>query len=119
MAVRNTNTERQPHHSCSSPPMIGATAGATAKSNITDDMARCAPGPACTSRITALPIVMPPLAVSPCITLKASSAAKLGARAQPIDATTYPSSETVATRRRPKLSESGPQSRVVAAKASR
>ena len=80
------NTARQPSSACTQPPMMGAAAGPRPKIIVIMLMSRCASAPWKLSRTMARPMICPPPATSPCTARNASSVAKFGAAAQPIDA---------------------------------
>ena len=102
----------------SSPPTIGAIAGATPKITATWLIIRWALGPSKRSRMTVRLTIVEPPAARPWATRPTSSHSSDGANAHATDATAYTSSEPMITGRRPTASESGPWKRLIDANAS-
>src|SRR5262249_38098064 len=103
-----TNTERQPHASTKSPPMVGPSAAASAPAAPQSAMA-CGTldlGKAC--RISASDAGVSAAAPHPCRTLAATSTPTPGATAQMADATVKTPIPARKTRRRPRRSAHRP-----------
>ncbi len=110
---------RQPKTMAIQPPMIGATAGASANSIIVWARIRCASDPFATSRMTARPTAMPTPPAMPCTARQPHSCPTVLLAAAPTQPRPNSASPASSTTRRPSASEIAPCQRFITPNISR
>ena len=111
MSPSTASTTKTPRHEVNrstSPPIVGASTGATPSTSISRENRVAAARPTNRSRTIAIVTTDAAAAPTPCITRRPPSTATFGATRHRSDARTCTPTPTSSGRRRPKVSDSGP-----------